>query len=918
MRHSFLLFLLFFVFASACSSIEIPTGRATAQSVVPNDVPYYRYDDSIRDFELLYPKEYVHIARNAADKLRAVTAAYSSLYGWQMDETLFVGLLSKHNQIPNAYSTQFPLNRQMDYPGGTQLIDDMSSASWLATLLYHETAHNYQLNVKANPISEALHTLFGNGFVFLPWLITPNIVENSFLLEGNAVLNESLHDNGGRLYNGRYKALTLLQAQAGNITPAKMYNLRYQVTFPYGDTPYIIGGFYNHYMAKRYGLRGINSYFYHNSEELFFPFFTQESMRRSVGVGFEESLAAFAKEAQEEAKKMQIQKGELLASSAFFAPLGADAKEIYFLCNETGRRAPKLVVVERKTQKVRYRAGSWMFGKVVKTPEGIFATQGSANSDPEHITQGLFDRSGELIPNSGGKMIQGYTPEGKAVYFDVGQSFDEPHLYVGSHFYGLAHSSVLVDANGDMYYFVQNGIQRTLYKNKTPLYSFLGYYGTVCDVDAKGRVYFIAASKFGSTLFRYGNNKIERLSEADNIVDARLLDAHTLLYATVTQKEYRYLKAGMQPFFQKPYAPHVALSEDVTFTARKESSLQQPDLLKPYDAVAAMHYAGSDFAIGYAQTLFGTLNVNFADALTQNALNVYFTRDEQNISVAGAGYANARYLLSFFLSAYAVVEKGGITDLRDYGVMAEACLPLYKKRYESAFFKASYMQDYTTHSRSPASLTLALAHKERYGVAMFYNDLHVLNLYMQKERRDLLAGAAWRRGIDMPYEFYLSAAAKYTYSDANIAEIFAYRDNRGVKVENTGMLYGVDVQCAPLPTYADVARVTMPTIDGYGYFRSAGYGEMRMDKTLNFSFYRFTFPLSLQREALGLRYRHYALERFGGIKEHANEYMATLRADFILLNSMGPVPVSLAYYHNDNAFLTQNADQIKFALGFSF
>ena len=141
------------------------------------------------------------------------------------DLTLYVGLISDYNQIANGFSTQWPNNRQINYVGGTQLVDYFTTTSWLDTLLYHETAHNYQVNVKGSVVSRSLHSVFGNGTFIVPIpLAVPNAMENSFMLEGNAVLNESWHGNGGRLYSGRLKAQTLLQAKAGNIVASDVYN----------------------------------------------------------------------------------------------------------------------------------------------------------------------------------------------------------------------------------------------------------------------------------------------------------------------------------------------------------------------------------------------------------------------------------------------------------------------------------------------------------------------------------------------------------------------------------------------------------------------------------------------------------------------------------------------------------------------
>jgi len=65
---------------------------------------------------------------------------------------------------------------------------------------------------------------------------------NPFLLEGNAVLNESRFGNGGRLYSGYALAELIEMANGGLITPELTYNSTLE--FPYGEKSYLIGDFF--------------------------------------------------------------------------------------------------------------------------------------------------------------------------------------------------------------------------------------------------------------------------------------------------------------------------------------------------------------------------------------------------------------------------------------------------------------------------------------------------------------------------------------------------------------------------------------------------------------------------------------------------------------------------------------------------
>lgn len=232
---------------------------------VVHDETYYKHTNE--NTEIIFSKDNLEFANRTNAIEPEIHKHYEKSFNWKLDDTLYVGLLSHRNQIPNGYSTQWPINRQINYIGGAQNIDYFSSTSWLDTLLYHESAHNYQTNVKASWFSRFFHSIFGNGFLYGLPLSVPNVMENSFLLEGNAVLNESWHGNGGRLYSGRFKAQTILQAKAGRITPELTYNTT--LNFPYSETYYITGGFYHLYMAENMAYT-ISTDIFTNIQKIFF------------------------------------------------------------------------------------------------------------------------------------------------------------------------------------------------------------------------------------------------------------------------------------------------------------------------------------------------------------------------------------------------------------------------------------------------------------------------------------------------------------------------------------------------------------------------------------------------------------------------------------------------------------------------
>ena len=98
--------------------------------------------------EVIYALEYDTLSQKVLGLESDLLKEYSASFGYQLDDTQYVGLLSSHNQVANAYSTQMPYNLQMNFPAGALSVDYFAGTSWIKTLLFHESTHNFQLNPK--------------------------------------------------------------------------------------------------------------------------------------------------------------------------------------------------------------------------------------------------------------------------------------------------------------------------------------------------------------------------------------------------------------------------------------------------------------------------------------------------------------------------------------------------------------------------------------------------------------------------------------------------------------------------------------------------------------------------------------------------------------------------------------------------
>ena len=888
--------------------------------VVPNDEDYYSH--SANNVELIYSDENRKFAKQALSLEQSIHSEYEHFYGYKLDQKLYVGLISKNNQIANGFSTQVPFNMQVNYIGGALMVDYFSTTSWLNTLLYHETAHNYQMNAKKSKVSRIAYNLMGNTgvsviFPILPIFVTPNIMLSSYLSEGNAVLNESWHDNGGRLYSGIFLAMTYLQSQAGNITPALMYDSTLE--FPYGERFYIVGGFFQLYLAERFGLEKSNLFFYNHSASWLWPFRTNYIFKQTFGITFEEALADFDAYLSKKREGFVMQKGNVIAHSKRFYGLNNDTEEIFFLTNEKFVSAPDLLHVDKKSKKGYLQSGHWFANKVIKKDEE-YLTQASAYTNPTKIYQGLFGKNGFIEEGTESKVIQGYLSDGRAVYFDVPSSFDQPQLYVGDTYYGQVNSSVIIDKEDNLYYFVQEGKKRTLYKNKMPLYSMPSYFGFVCDVDSKGDIYFVSNSDKGSTLFRLTPKGVERVSDADNIVDMRLLDDDTMLVAAIGEDEYYFVSTPMQirkqapyelvHFFEsKPYFAKASQIGAVELDKKRESS---------YIAPLDMHFSSLYPTFGYSGEagLLFNISANFADPLLQNIGSFYLRRDLNEVTLGGASYTNSVSLLSFGVNGYGLIDapdanrsyidingskvSQGVEN-RAYGVNAFARLPIIEAGYLSSDMMATYYMDYDSNARQLSSLNFSLDYLQVYGLSMFYNLESSLRVYGSLDRDDSLYGASYRFSHSLPLEFY--AGFKVQYSKGELNRQSDMRLDRGVKVTRSNIFESFD------PT-----TIEMAGIDETTFVKEAGYGSVDMKKVFNFSHYFFTFPLSLRREVVGVNYSYYRLKAYDDSKSDIQEAQVSLSFETLLLNNF-VVPMGVTYIYNDTA---KNEHQFGITLGLGF
>jgi len=866
-------------------SLTLPLYLFSGELFVPDN---YQINTSEK-IDYIYTEEYAKVLPQIKAYQEHIMNQYEKEFGFRLDEKMQVGIASNRNQIANAMATPTPLNLQFLYGAGAGNVDYFCFDSWMKTLLVHETAHNYQLNPKKNWISKVSHKVFGNTpfssigpFLMFP---IPNMLENSFILEGNAVLNESRFGNGGRLYSGYALAEVVVMANAGEIRPEMMYNST--LRFPYGEKEYIIGGFFQKFLMEKYGIQKVNEYFKTYSGQIV-PIFTSSVFKKQFGKPFKTLLSKFVEDIKQKHQGFKVTDGYIVAQSQFHLPFNSSDGEIYTLIGDY-LSSPKIFKFYKSSKIVEKKSGSWRKGEVFKI-DGKYYTQTSSKTSPTKITMGLFDEGVFLKDGTDSKIIQGFMPDGREVFFDIGNSLEYPHIFVGDTFYDTSNSSVYVDRAGNLYYFKQDRNQRTLYRDKKPLFNYMGHYGFVTDVDAQGNIYFIAKSEHGSTAYLYDGSSTKRVTKGDDVIDLKLINRDEALVATITADGFRYQVVTLSPHSQSVTPTRYSIEDKSSKITKNIKMFKNSTPLesKEYNSLAQLRYSSLTQALGYNSQdgLMLSLQANFVDPLLQNSLTGLINYEE-NRTVVGLEYSNSASSVEFGASLFGVEHKDGYflnNDKEDdYGYSAYLHLPFLASGYWRGSATLDYTKAFNSIYRKPLTLSLDFLNHKQYGFSRYPNHLNQLSLFFSDDRENKTYGASYSWIHDLAWQTFIGLDASYMQSD----------------ISDMGVEKGIRISDELANIQEEKAQILMPTIDKTLYAKEATTAEISLRKTFDTPLYFFSSPVSLQRETLYLKHKVYDLELNQESKEFTESTLG-LTSDVVFLNQY-IVPISTEIIHNEDA-----------------
>ena len=840
-----------------------------------------------KDFSLFMPNDryrvvednnisYIYSSEYNISKIRSyqksIIKKYQDEFDFKLDDILYVGLASQNNQISNAFSTQIPFNSQVLYGAGVLNIDYFCFNSWLKMVISHETAHNFQLNPKANEISNISHKILGNtpvSFIgIFPVFPIPNLMINSFLLEGNAVLNESRFNNGGRLYSGYALSEVVSMTRDNKIIPKLMYNSTLE--FPYGEKSYLVGGFFQRFLMEKYGIKKVNSYFKTYSKELF-PFYVNSTFREHFGKSFEILLKEFVNEIKFKYRGYRVTKGKIVAKSQFFIHLNRSKSEIYTLIGDY-RSYPKILSFSKG--KTALKRGAYRVGKPFKI-NNIYYTASSAKISPTKIKVGLFDSSAYIKKDTVGRVVEGFLPNGKMVYFDINKSLDIPYIYINNKFYDTANSSIFISDSGDLYYFKQRDNIRTLYRNRKPIFSYNGHYGFVADVD-RDSIYFISLTKNGSGIYSYRDGKIYRVSSGDDIIDFKNIDSKRGFVTTITSNGYLYQIINLKPKLSKIPKPDYIISK---MEYSNEDNLKS----KEYSPIKELRYSSLTQSMGFSdyEGFILNLKADFYDPAIQNSLSTILSSNKQRV-IGGLSYKNSANLLEFGGDIYGVSHNKDYNNENedDYGYLLHLKLPFLAKGYNRASLSLDYLKEYDSIYRKPLMLSLDISNIKWFGISKYPNSKNILNLLLSKDRDTLIYGTAYDFLYGLGYESYIGFNGTLLKSDS-----LDRRLDKGIKIDSS--------LNNPIE---DNFVITIPTLDRTIYAKEVKSAEFSLYKSIDTPLYFFSFPISIQRNSIYIKDKIYNIDYLNSNKIYNQETLG-LESDFILFNIFR-LPIKFEYIYN--------------------
>gem|GEM_PF-3961307 len=796
--------------------------------------------DENNNFDIIYTKNHKKDASFVKDHIQKLMEINDKLFAYKFDEKLTIVLKSNDTQVANAYSTQYPNNMGVYYNGGAHMNNYFAHNSWLATLLTHETIHNYQMNAKKSKISKFLKKYLGSNYMPVQavafFFTSPNIFLPTVLVEGNAVLNESLYQNGGRLHSGIFKAMKNSLLINSNYTPTKFINNH--TSFPYGVEKYIVGGFFMKFLSIKYGLSKVNKFFYAHSIHSLNPFLLNSTFETHFGKSLEQLIGEFITQTKIDNKNFEkLKTKNLLNSSKTIPALSKIDNKIYFLSSNL-KNKQKLNIYDTQNKKLLIKNSSLNTGKIFKIKNKLHTN--TANFiDTNRYKVGLFDDDGYIDVKTIGKSIQDIH-NNKISYIDISKSFQTTKLYIDHEFYATVASNAMFDKDGAIYYFKQDKNKRVLYKNKKQVYSFDGYFSKIVDI-VDDEVYIVANTKDGVSLYSIKDGKNSKLFKADNIIDAKYIDKKSFAVVSIDENGYKISinkinkteeKPHFQPIIKKPL---MVYNLDTKPTSKLDDTSYNEFRYLNFTNIYPIVYLSSD-----ENSSFVDIAASFVDTMATSKLDIKYTNKHKE-DIGLVSYINQADTLQYGLSAgyiYRTEDNDTIKlqnkSKKDYIANLFLEYALLKVGRHTIDTKLNRYYDPDYKNKNPAILKLSYDYVRKFALSYAPHRQFATNFYLKADRNNSFISVDVSTTNHLFWHTYLKLKHKNTKSDVVYIE-----DGRGIKVHSV-----------PAPNNFDETNFEAISLNSSMYAKDVAMSNAELSTNLGFKWYAYSLPISLRNETL--------------------------------------------------------------------
>lgn len=826
-------------------------------------------------YNFIYSEDYNLFKAQIINNIDLIIQEYENSFSWKLDETTSVVLASKKNQIANAFATNFPDLTTVWYPGGLTLLDQFASSSWIKTILIHEIAHLYQLNPKQE-LSKFSHQLFGNNVApFIPvlWFTLPNYGLPTWIMEGNAVFNESRFGIGGRLFSGEMRALFYALLKDNKIDKNRIINDH--LMFPFTTEKYIIGGYFSEFLARMYGTAKVNQFFVENAYRYINPLLLNKSFRHHFSKDYDTLFDEFIKSHQKQADQLKFSQGEVLYQSVIYSPLNSNNSDIFFLNFSDGASRPKRVIFNKSTFKLSEELTYHKNGKLYLIGDKFYSnTTGQVEKDI--TTYSLWDNNqNELIEYREQLISDQRNSTSLLVSLN---DIDNIKLHYKNKEYS-SNGMGLIGPDERIYYFRQNDRKRTLCINDQKIFSFNSYYSKLVDINKYGDAYFIANTEYGSGLFVYKNKHIYRLTNSDAIKDARIINATKALVVETHSDGYHYKVISLHPRPSKLVSYNYSFEKQIGHSLPNKQSTTKINSATKYNTISELQFnffnvPSYQYSSKYGHELH--LLANFSDPLDYNNLLLTSSYDEsrgtKDITIA---YLYTRYNLGLGLITGIEDKKPAILRQRQRKgsfITTEAVIfyPFIQKEQLKLDSQLSliYSQEYENNEIGYYT-NFKFAHFEKYLLNYDPYFLYSTKLEFLKENigNDYAIHLIASRNIGS--EFYINLESNNFYSKNSYLEIYEDLYEKPLFIASERYAYYVN-------EFSYLAR-----------------HAAELKKSFQIELYSSWFPIGLRRIAPSIIFNYYTFDQRRNFSDLGSSY------DFELLFAHNyPFRVSIRHFYN--------------------